>query len=66
VGEVRNTEPGPDEKVAAYALFGMMNWVYTWYQPNGSVSPEQLADRFADLFLHGLRNSFPVAIAAEQ
>jgi AcrR family transcriptional regulator len=66
VGEVRNTEPGPDEKVAAYALFGMMNWVYTWYQPNGSVSPEQLADRFADLFLHGLRNSLPAAVSAEQ
>ena len=40
-------------RVAAYGLFGMMNWIYTWYDPDGAVSPEQLAEHFAQVFLHG-------------
>ena len=43
----------PDPRIAAYALFGMMNWIYTWYNPKGPVSPATLADHFAHLFLTG-------------
>lgn len=43
----------PDPRIAAYALFGMMNWIYTWYDPKGPVSPEALAEHFAQLFLTG-------------
>ena len=43
-----------DANVAAYALFGMMNWIYNWYDPAGSVSPDALAEQFARLFLTGL------------
>jgi AcrR family transcriptional regulator len=39
--------------VATYALFGMMNWIYTWYRPDGPVTPESLADDMARLFLTG-------------
>jgi AcrR family transcriptional regulator len=39
--------------VAAYALFGMMNWIYTWYDPAGSVGVEELAESIARLFLTG-------------
>jgi AcrR family transcriptional regulator len=35
-------------------LFGMINWTYTWYRPDGPIAPEQLADLAADLFLNGL------------
>jgi AcrR family transcriptional regulator len=35
-------------------LFGMINWTYTWYRPDGPIGPEQLADLAADLFLRGL------------
>jgi AcrR family transcriptional regulator len=42
-----------DPRITAYALFGMMNWIYTWYHPKGPVSPERLADHFAQLFLTG-------------
>jgi AcrR family transcriptional regulator len=35
-------------------LFGMINWTYTWYRPDGPLHPEQLADLAADLFLNGL------------
>lgn len=47
---------GSDSNVAAYGLFGMMNWTYTWYRPDGRLSPDALADAFADLFLNGVRN----------
>jgi len=43
----------PDPRIAAYALFGMMNWIYTWYDPTGPMSPEMLAEHFAHLFLTG-------------
>lgn len=36
-------------------LFGMVNWTYTWYRPEGPIKPEQLADMAAELFLNGLR-----------
>lgn len=45
--------PSIDSKVAAYALFGMINWIYTWYQPGGQIPPGQLADQLAELFLAG-------------
>ncbi len=43
-----------DSRVAAYALFGTMNWIYTWYDPSGPIAPEALAERFSNLFLHGV------------
>ncbi len=47
----------PAPRLAAYGLFGMMNWMYTWYDPKGPVSPETLADHFAQLFLTGAAGS---------
>jgi AcrR family transcriptional regulator len=44
---------GVTPQVATYALFGMMNWIYTWYNPVGSIAPAQLADELAQLFLNG-------------
>lgn len=48
-----NGEGRSDARITAYALFGMMNWIYTWYDPRGPLSPEALADHFAQLFLTG-------------
>ncbi len=45
---------GPDARVSAYALFGMMNWIYNWYDPTGPVAPDALAHHFTQLFLHGV------------
>jgi AcrR family transcriptional regulator len=42
-----------DRHVAAYALFGMMNWIYTWYDPQGSVGVGELAESICRLFLNG-------------
>ena len=39
--------------VAAYTLFGMMNWIYTWYDPAGPVGVGELAEHITRLFLNG-------------
>jgi AcrR family transcriptional regulator len=38
-----------------YALFGMLNWTYGWYQPDRHGSPETLARTIYHLSLRGLR-----------
>jgi AcrR family transcriptional regulator len=45
---------GRDARLAAFGLFGMMNWIYTWYRPGGRVTPESLAETFTEVFLHGV------------
>lgn len=42
-----------DLTVATYALFGMMNWIYNWYDPRGKLSVNQLVDNITRLFLAG-------------
>ena len=39
--------------VATYALFGMMNWIYNWYDPRGKLSVEGLVENISRLFLTG-------------
>ncbi len=41
--------------IAVRALMGALNWTLTWYRPDGPQSIEQIAARYADLFLDGLR-----------
>lgn len=36
------------------AVLGMHNYSYLWIDPKGSLKPEEVADRFCDLLLHGL------------
>ncbi|HEV7859556.1 MAG TPA: TetR/AcrR family transcriptional regulator [Pyrinomonadaceae bacterium] len=42
-----------DLTVATYALFGMMNWIYNWYDPRGKLSIGDLVDNITRLFLNG-------------
>jgi AcrR family transcriptional regulator len=44
-----------DERMVAFALLGVQNWIITWYRPDGPLSPTEIADQFADLFLAGLQ-----------
>jgi len=46
-----------DLTVATYALFGMMNWIYNWYDPRGKLSVNQLVDNITRLFLTGFVSS---------
>ena len=35
-------------------LLGTLNWTITWYNPDGSLSPAEIADQSANIFLNGL------------
>ena len=43
-----------DPSVAAFAMLGMINWIYQWYQPGGRLSEEAVADALSDVFLGGI------------
>lgn len=42
-----------DRSAASYVLFGMMNWIYNWYDPAGEIDPQRLAGLIARIFLGG-------------
>jgi TetR/AcrR family transcriptional regulator, cholesterol catabolism regulator len=50
---VAPAKPAVDSRVAVFALFGMMNWIYNWYHPERDVSVPKLADDMSQLFLQG-------------
>jgi AcrR family transcriptional regulator len=52
-GPPRKSARTVDITVATYALFGMMNWIYNWYDPRGKLSVSQLVDNITRLFLSG-------------
>ena len=43
-------------RIAVLSLFGMMNWIYTWYNPRVDGNAPKLAREMGDIFLHGIRN----------
>jgi TetR/AcrR family transcriptional regulator, cholesterol catabolism regulator len=38
----------------SFTLFGMMNWIYSWYDPKGKMKPDQLSQLIYDLFTKGI------------
>jgi AcrR family transcriptional regulator len=51
--------PKVDLTVATYALFGMMNWIYNWYDPHGPLSVNELVDNITRLFISGFLAGMP-------
>ena len=46
--------PG-EPKLLAFALFGAVNWIPRWFNPAGPATSQEIADRFADYLIAGLR-----------
>jgi AcrR family transcriptional regulator len=44
-------------RVAVLSLFGMMNWIYTWYKPEVDPEAGPLARQVGDIFLAGIKSS---------
>ncbi len=42
-----------DSRVATFALFGMMNWIYNWYRPERDVPVARLVGDMTAIFLGG-------------
>jgi AcrR family transcriptional regulator len=43
-----------DSRVAVLSLFGMINWIYTWYNPRSDAKAADLARQMGDIFLGGI------------
>lgn len=41
-------------RLAAFALLGMVNWLYQWYRGEGAVKQHELAQVYSDFFFRGL------------
>ncbi len=48
-GEFRKELPVP---IISMAIFGMINWIYKWYQKEGRNTIEEIANIYADIILH--------------
>ncbi|HEY3909750.1 MAG TPA: TetR/AcrR family transcriptional regulator [Stellaceae bacterium] len=49
-----------DLEVTSYGLLGMLNWAYKWYDPQGRLSIQEVAEQFTALALGGLAAAQPV------
>ncbi len=45
---------GLNTRLAVLSLFGMMNWIYTWYNPRLDPDARDCARQMSEIFLHGL------------
>jgi len=50
-GEFR---PELSVEIAGMSIIGMVNWTYKWYNPEGPMTIEQIANYFADFILHSI------------
>jgi AcrR family transcriptional regulator len=57
----RGARVGPN--VAALYLFGMLNWIVMWFDPERN-DPEELSESLVELFLRGYRSAPPSAAGA--
>lgn len=60
---IRDVAPA-DPKLARLLALSAANWTYVWYDPNGPLGPGEIAERFSDLLLVGLRGSREGRISA--
>jgi hypothetical protein len=59
LGEIGGSSPLKEipTGTAALILFGMMNWVYTWYDPDRDGTAADLSTAVREIFLHGYLRS---------
>ena len=52
--EGRRDQGGLDGRHQTLFVFGMLNWIFMWYDPDRDGPVERLGEEMADLVLHGL------------
>jgi AcrR family transcriptional regulator len=50
----RNSASSVTPRAAAFALVGMINWIYQWYKPEGPLTGDALVQQYTDIFFHGV------------
>ena len=53
VQRARGTQSGVTPRAAAFALLGMINWIYQWYRPDGSLHQESLVQQYTEILFRG-------------
>jgi AcrR family transcriptional regulator len=56
IAEVQRARPfrgSVSPRAAAFALLGMINWIYQWYRPEGTLQQEHLAQQYTEIFFAG-------------
>ncbi|HET7442098.1 MAG TPA: TetR/AcrR family transcriptional regulator [Terriglobales bacterium] len=53
VQRTRQSKAGVSARAAAFALVGMINWIYQWYKPEGSLRGEDLDRQYTEIFFAG-------------
>ena len=46
-----------DIKLITFAMMGAVNWIPRWFKPEGAATSQEIADRFTDFFVAGLRRA---------
>ena len=54
VQEQTGTPPKLSPHIAAFAVLGMINWLYQWYHLEGPVKEEEISSAYVDFFFRGL------------
>jgi AcrR family transcriptional regulator len=49
----RGTPATVTPRAAAFALVGMINWIYQWYRPDGSLTGDAIVQQYTDIFFRG-------------
>jgi hypothetical protein len=49
----RNSTSPVTPRAAAFALLGMINWIYQWYKPDGLLTGEAIVRQYTDIFFRG-------------
>ena len=53
VQKVRKSKGTASPRAAAFALLGMINWIYQWYRPEGILQEEDLVRQYTAIFFAG-------------
>jgi AcrR family transcriptional regulator len=49
----RGSRSAVTPRAAAFALVGMINWIYQWYKRDGPLTGNALVQQYTDIFFHG-------------
>jgi AcrR family transcriptional regulator len=49
-----SAKPKVSPRAAAFALLGMINWIYQWYKPEGDLQVQNLVPQFTELIFGGI------------
>ncbi len=49
----RNSTSSVTPRAAAFALLGMINWIYQWHKPGGALTGDAILRQFTEIFFRG-------------